>query len=144
MQVKEILHSRKILTIGMDLTLLDAREFMAARRINHVPVVDETGRLAGLLTKHIVDRNISPNIGSLREKSADRDTLETKIHLVMNRTPKVVALDTEIADAADILAARKATCLLVINENRRFVGIITIVDLLRCLAKLTRRVETAS
>jgi len=144
MQVKEIMHSNKILTISMDLTLLEAREFMVGKRINHVPVIDEAGRLAGLLTKNIVDRNISPNIGTLREKSADRDTLETKVHLVMNRKPKIVALDTEISDAADILAARKATCLLVVNESRQFVGIITIVDLLHCLSKLTRRVKTAS
>ena len=138
------MHNNKILTINLDFTLLQAREFMLNQRINHVPVIDDKGKLAGLITRSDVERNISPNIGTLKEKRSDRETLETKVHRVMNRKPRVVSSDTEIADAADILATRESTCLLVINNHRCFVGIITIVDLLRCLAKLDRGAKRAS
>ncbi|MCP3677259.1 MAG: CBS domain-containing protein [Deltaproteobacteria bacterium] len=141
MQVAEIMSNQTILTINLDFTLLEAREYMLNHRINHVPVIDDEGKLAGLITQNDVERNISPNVGTLREHGSDRDTLEMKVHRIMNRSPKVVSSDTEIADAANILAAREATCLFVINRERRIIGIVTVVDLLRFLAKLTREAK---
>ncbi len=40
----------EVISVGMDATLGEAMDLRLDRRIRHVPVLDETGQLAGLVT----------------------------------------------------------------------------------------------
>lgn len=50
-EVAQDMMSSSLTTIGLDATLDEAVELAAEHRIRHLPVVDASGRLAGLLTQ---------------------------------------------------------------------------------------------
>jgi arabinose-5-phosphate isomerase len=83
-----------------------------------VAVVDEAGRLLGIVTD-----------GDLRRHLAS-DLLSRTVDEVMTPSPKTIRPDTLAAKALDIINGANITALMVV-ENERPVGIIHLHDLLR-------------
>ena len=49
--------------------------------------------------------------------------------------PRCVGPETSVAEAAGIMAALKIGCLPVVDERHRLVGIVSVIDLLKHLAR---------
>src|SRR6266511_568756 len=65
-----------IVTVSTDDHLLDAITTMRRHRLSHVPVVDGTGRLAGLLELHDVLFSLSGWLTRLNDQLVQDDTLD--------------------------------------------------------------------
>ena len=103
------------ITIGPDATLAEAQGVMAAHRISGIPVVEASGRLCGILTHRDVrfaDRPDQP----VRE-------LMTKDNLA------TVSPGVSGADAKRMLHHRRIEKLLVVDEDYRCIGLITVKDM---------------
>src|SRR3989338_1100474 len=103
---------------------------LALNRIRHLLVVDEPGRLQGIIT----DRDIrlalpslafSPDLGELYLRLED-----LKVHQVMARDPYTTTPDSPLAEAVDLCLRHAIGALPVLREGT-LVGIITETDLLR-------------
>jgi CBS domain-containing protein len=119
MQVKEIM------TPGVECThpsakLRAAAEMMRDLDIGPLPVCGEDDRLAGIIT----DRDIA-----VRAVAEGRDPEKTLVRDVM--TPKIVYCfeDQDVAEAARLMEEKQIRRLVVLNHDKRLVGILSLGDL---------------
>lgn len=102
-------------TLRPDATVGEARLLMEERNIGGVPITEEDGKLRGILT-HRDLRFLESN--------------DTAIADVMTKTNLVVAsADTDLVSAQKILLENKVEKLLLIDEQYRLKGLITIKDI---------------
>lgn len=93
---------------------------MTAKRFGMTGVLDDRGRLSGVLTD-----------GDLRRLlEQDANPLERRVGEVMTRAPKVIAADALAAEAARIMERSKITGLFVVSLERTPIGVIHLHDLL--------------
>lgn len=134
MLVRDVMTLRPV-TVRPSDTLLTAKARMEATHCRRLPVLDDEGRLVGIIT----DRDLrlathSPLI--LRERWEDEWLLtRTEVDACMTPDPITVAADDPVEKAVDLLLAHTISGLPVL-EGDRLVGIVTVTDLLRALRDL--------
>jgi IMP dehydrogenase len=102
-------------TIHPDQTLADARGLMATYRISGIPVVERDGRLVGILTNRDVRFATDPSV-----RVADLMTRENLITVTGN---------PGFDQARQLLHRHRIEKLLVVDEEYRCVGLITVKDM---------------
>jgi len=124
----------KVFTIRMDKKLLAVDEIMGWAHIRHVPVVDEKGKLVGLLSQRDVLRT---TLSDLASTQVDRRNQLGHVTLaqVMRREVLTIGPDEPIQQAARLMRQHKYGCLPVVGDGR-VVGIITEHDLLAVVERL--------
>jgi CBS domain-containing protein/sporulation protein YlmC with PRC-barrel domain len=118
MQIKEIM-SRQVEVVHPEATLWEAAQKMAALDVGPLPVC-KGDELVGMLT----DRDIT-----VRATAEGRDPKTTRVHEVM--TPDVVYVfeDEDVSEAASIMMEEQVRRLVVLNQSKKLVGIISLGDL---------------
>ncbi len=102
-------------TLPPDATVAKAREIMSQHNVSGLPITESSGRLAGILTRR-----------DLRFLEAS----DVKIAEVMTRDHLVTATgNVTLEEAEKILMANKVEKLLLVDENNRLTGLITIKDI---------------
>jgi acetoin utilization protein AcuB len=112
-------------SIGVSLTLADARNMMRAYRIRHLPVLDG-GKLVGVVS----DRDIQM-VESMGQLKAD----EVSVEEAMSQAPYTVTPTTPLEVAARHMAKHKLGSAVVLDANK-VVGVFTTTDGMRALADL--------
>jgi CBS domain-containing protein len=116
--------------IGPTATLATAARLMSERRLKRLPVVDDTGMLVGVLSRADVLRAVAE---SFPREPADRDAhpgARTAGEL-MRTDPPLVALDAELHEVIEVVASTRLNRAIVVDADRRPVGIVTDADVLR-------------
>ncbi|MHC5109980.1 MAG: CBS domain-containing protein [Planctomycetota bacterium] len=111
-------------TVREDAALRDAAQLMRQHQFRHLPVLDDAGRLIGIVT----DRDIRQTVGfgePLLENLGVAD--------VMTADPITIPVSATLDHAVQILSKHRFGALPVLNR-KRLVGIITYVDVLQALA----------
>ena len=108
------------ITMRPEQTLAEALELMEANRISGIPIVEASGKLAGILTNRDVRFAENPK--------QPVSELMTKENLAK------VALGTSQEDARRILHQRRIEKLLVVDEQDHCVGLITVKDIEKSVA----------
>jgi len=130
----DMIMKRDVVSIDMDATLSEALELCMDRRIRHLPVTDDGGRLVGILTDRDIRYYLSPRLGTISENSADRATLERRVHVVMVRKIVVGTPDMSLAAAARKMLDHRVGSLPVVDSDHKLVGIVTANDFLILIA----------
>jgi IMP dehydrogenase len=108
------------ITIRPDQTLADALELMAKHRISGIPVTEADGRLAGILTNR--DVRFAENPRQPVSELMTRDDLVT------------VGPGVGKEEARRLLHQRRIEKLLVVDGQRRCIGLITVKDIEKAVA----------
>jgi CBS domain-containing protein len=116
-----------LFTIQPDETIDLVTNLMEWRHIRHVPVEDEEGRLAGLVSYFEVLRYLN------KRSADDRDPIA--VRSIMDPNPLTATPETLLQEAISLMAQNKADCLLVVKDDR-LVGIVTEHDILNLAADL--------
>jgi IMP dehydrogenase len=103
------------ITIGPDATLGEAQALMTANRISGIPVTDAQGKLCGILTNR--DVRFAENPRQPVRELMTHDNLAT------------VSIGTNQEDARRLLHQRRIEKLLVVDDDYRCVGLITVKDI---------------
>ena len=103
------------ITIAPDATLAQAQAIMAANRISGIPVVESDGKLCGILTNR--DVRFAENAQQPVRELMTRDNLAT------------VSEGVSQDEARRLLHQRRIEKLLVVDENYRCTGLITVKDM---------------
>jgi acetoin utilization protein AcuB len=113
-------------------TIADAIELMDAKRIRHIPIVNDDKHLVGLVTVGKI-REATPSIFHANEHPEDlKKTLDTIMEKdVITGHP----LDF-VEEVAGLFYEHKISCIPIIND-KKLVGIVTETDLLRTMVELT-------
>lgn len=97
-------------------------------------MVTENDRVVGVLSDRDLLRNISPFVGRASEREQDAASLNKRVHQVMSRKLVSASPRVSVRAAADLMIRNKISCLPVIDDAGKCVGIVTHRDLLKCLA----------
>lgn len=127
MLIRDIMRS-PALAISANITLQDAYRIMREKGIRHLPVV-EGERLVGVVT----DRDLRLATSSLAPSPFSP---ESRVSAVMSASPLTAEASDPVEDAARTMRERKIGCLPVL-EDGRVIGIVTGLDLLDALMRLT-------
>lgn len=112
-------------TIGVEQTLLKASETMREFNIRHLPVL-KGGELTGMITERDV---------ALISGLKDVDPKKVKVEEAMSGVPFTVSPDALVSDVAAEMAEKKYGSAIVV-QNRKVVGVFTVVDVCRVLAEV--------
>jgi len=130
--VEEVM-TRDVVTIGSCATLYDALKTMVSNGFRRLPVVDD-GELKGVLVAMDVVRFLGSGKAFEYARSDDvRDVLAVKVAEVMTRDVEVIALHSDIGEAASLMMKTGRGSLLVV-EGGELKGIITERDLVIAIA----------
>jgi acetoin utilization protein AcuB len=124
----------KIVTVGMDDRLEIVKEIFDTVHFHHLLVVDEHKKLSGILSDRDLLRALSPYVGSAAETARDVATLNKRVHQIMTRRPITLQPQAAIGDAVNLLLAHRISCIPIVDDESKPVGILSWRDLLKSLS----------
>jgi acetoin utilization protein AcuB len=124
-------HRSKLVTTMADASLASLREVFAKARFQHVPVVDQTNRLVGIVSVKDYFRELSPVMDSASDPSISVFMRSRKVHQVMVTPVITISESQSVKHAAGLLLQHNISCLPVVNEYRHLLGIVSWKDILR-------------
>ena len=124
----------RVVTVEMDDRLEVVKEIFDTMGFHHLLVVDEHKKLSGVLSDRDLLRALSPYVGSATETARDLATLNKRVHQIMTRRPITLRQESGIAEAVELLLKNRISCLPVVDDDFKPVGIVSWRDLLRTLA----------
>ncbi|MCG2633691.1 MAG: CBS domain-containing protein [Gammaproteobacteria bacterium] len=131
----EELMATEILTVGPDESAHAAHELMTANQIRHLPVIDDSGVLVGLITERDL---LAASVSVLADLSLqERDEVEAGIPVKAVMSTELVYADlaTSLTEAAGYLLKSPHGCLPVL-DNGALKGIITETDFVAMTARI--------
>ena len=132
MRVQQIM-TKKVVTIELDDSLAMVKEIFDNLKFHHLLVV-ESNKLVGVVSDRDLLKALSPNLGSISATLKDEATLNKRVHQIM--TSKLVTLhpDATISDAVNLFNTHKVSCIPVVDNEFRPLGIVSWRDILRAEA----------
>ena len=121
-----------LVTISPEATLVDARDLLESKDVDHLLVVNDKGKLVGILSDRDLKQNWASPATSLSAHELNYLLSKVLIKMIMIKTVVTVPVDTTIERAAYVMQQHNINSLPVM-ENDQLVGIITSTDVNRVL-----------
>ncbi len=137
MEISQIMR-RNLITLDMDDTLGDAKGLFDHHDMHHILITDG-GMLTGVITDRDLLQHLSPTIGTRKETPQDGFILNKKVHLIMSRDVITANDEVTLIDAALMFYDHKISCIPVIDEKKKPIGIITWRDIIKIIAVQYRK-----
>jgi CBS domain-containing protein len=131
-----------VVTVVPKASLKQATELLDAHHITALPVVDEHGRLVGVLSEaDVLREGLLPDVTKreIRTHVSGR-TERLRVKDVMTTHPVSVTADSDLADAAQVLVDTQVKSLPVV-EHERLVGVVSRSDVIAMLARRDPLIE---
>jgi arabinose-5-phosphate isomerase len=120
LRVRDVMVSDDYPQLGPDAPMRQCVVLLAEKR-GTVPVIDDTGRVIGVVTSGDLTRRME----------RQEDIFDTPVGSVMNRVPKLIAADELAAAAVYVMETHGIMALPVVGEGDTLVGMVHLHDLLR-------------
>ena len=132
---------RSVVSINQRQTVLEAVAYLREHHIGTLPVVDDNGKLVGLVTLRTLLDLVMPdfvrllehinfvhNFGAVESRSPSAEDLSRPVKDIM-RPPVSVTADSSLLRAAAILHENNLKDLPVVDDENRLVGLASHVDI---------------
>jgi acetoin utilization protein AcuB len=127
------LMTKRIVTVELDDKLAMVKDIFEHMHFHHLLVIDG-GRLIGVISDRDLLKALSPNIGTSTESYKDTATLNKRVHQIMTRDPITLRPDASLQDAVNVFNSHSISCIPVVDDDDRPIGILSWRDILRVLA----------
>ncbi|MCZ0934543.1 MAG: CBS domain-containing protein [Gemmatimonadetes bacterium] len=132
MKVREIM-TRDVTTVPPGMTLEDAADMLARRRLRAMPVIDDEGHVLGMLTDRLLIIRLLPALERAESGApATGSTHAGKVRDIMERAVMCVKEDEPLANVVRLMLDREIERLPVVREGQ-LVGFLTRGDIIRRL-----------
>lgn len=128
--------TRDPVTVEPDTSMLDAEHIMKENKIRRLPVM-KGGKLVGILTEHDLKAASASSATTLDVHELMYLLARVKVREIMTKEPITIRDDDTVEEAAVVMLRRRISCLPVVDEKERLVGIITNTDIFKVLVSLT-------
>jgi acetoin utilization protein AcuB len=122
--------------ISPDTSISKSLDLMAKNHFHRLPVVDENGKLTGLITEGLVSESSGKNQTSLDIFQLNYLLSRTKAKDIMIKDVTTISPDVFLEEAAGAMLKAGISVLPVIDDERRVVGIITEKDIFQAFLDL--------
>jgi CBS domain-containing protein len=142
-QARDVM-TREVVTVGPETSVKDAAAVLADRGFAALPVVDEEGRLLGIVAEADVLRDRLPQDPRLhlrRDDSSGSSTPPTLVRGVMTEKVRTVEVTADVADIARLFVDARLRTVPVLDRGR-LVGIVSRRDVLRTLIRTDEQLRT--
>ncbi|HMQ50964.1 MAG TPA: DUF190 domain-containing protein [Anaerolineae bacterium] len=124
--------------IHEETSVADAIRLMLEHRIKRLPIVDDQDKLVGLISRVDVLRALSKSIVAEEPRRPVPPGQHTRVGEVMTTDLFTVKSDAPLAEIVERLVSNAQRRVIVVNDHRHVVGLITDGDLI-CRASATER-----
>ena len=124
--------TKNAVTIDPEADISQARKIMSENNFRHLPVVDESNFLIGIVTDRDI-RSVSPSFHITGDNDIEvlKRFSSLKIKDIMTKSPVALSpLDT-LQDALILLQRERFGAFPVIDEQKKLIGIVSVRDILR-------------
>ena len=137
--VKEIMTTEPWTLTATD-SLEAARQLMTEKHIRHIPIVDDQGRLVGLVTHRDLLAASIPQLADMGDEQRMAFEASTPLQKIMTTELSVISETMNLRQAALHLQAHKYGCLPVVSKGK-LTGIITDSDFVAVAIDLLEQLE---
>lgn len=128
--------TRSLVLVHLDQTLREVQELFQKYHFHHLLVVDHT-TLVGVVSDRDLLKNLSPFLGHVfAERPQDLALLNRRVHQIMTRRPITAPEDLSLTEAAERMIKHDISCLPVVDDQGRPMGVVAKRDLLRGFCQL--------
>lgn len=110
----------RIPVVSEDVTMEEALLEITGKRLGFTTVVNQEGRLVGIITDGDVRRIVQ----------AHRDFYQQRVKEVMSKNPKTIEPDRYAVEAVEMMEKHEITSLVIVDEAKKPAGIVHLHDLL--------------
>jgi acetoin utilization protein AcuB len=132
--------TNKIVTVELDDSLAMVKEIFDNLKFHHLLVV-ESDKLVGVVSDRDLLKALSPNLGTISATLNDEATLNKRVHHIMTRKLVTLYPDAAISDAVNLFNTHKISCIPIVDNAFRPLGIVSWRDLLKAVAGDTLNVD---
>jgi CBS domain-containing protein len=126
-------------TVLQTASLTEAGELMVRRRLKRLPVVDAAGKLVGMVSRLDLLRTVAAGFESgSAEPRVPGLHADVPLSRVMRKDVPTLRLDSPLPDVLQAVVSSRANRALVVDGDRRVVGIVTDEELLARLSPAVR------
>jgi CBS domain-containing membrane protein len=130
--------TRKVFVVHEDDSLQNIEETMQRFRFRHLPVVDEDGKIIGILSHRDILRAAASSLSEMTEARNEFIQKHAQVSAVMNRDVVTVGPDDSVRDVGKRMRRKGIGCVLVEDENEAILGIVTEADYLNLAVALLK------
>ena len=123
-------------TITKDVVISKAVEIMRKHHFHRLPIVDEGGKLIGLVTGGLVEEQSGSNSTSLSIYELNYLLSKTQVKDIMIKDVKTISQDEFVEIAAQKMLDNEISCLPVVDDKDKVIGIITDKDIFQAFIEL--------
>jgi len=127
------LMTKSLITLDIDDDLGAAKRIFDQHKIHHLLVLNGQ-ELAGIITDRDLYKHLSPAIGTSKETPKDTSLLKKKLHLIMQRELTTAIETITLNEAVLLFYDNHISCLPIVDEQFRPIGIVTWRDMLKVIA----------
>lgn len=132
-RLKDIMTAR-VVSVEADDTLEAVKKIFDSVKFHHLLVIDSGKKLIGVISDRDLLRGLSPYVGTPSENARDTATLKKRVHQIMTRQPITLPPEAPIADAVKLFLDHRVSCIPVVDQSFRPVGIASWRDVLKSVA----------
>ncbi len=120
-------------------TLKDAHDLMRGKNVRHIPVIDDSGELVGMLTQKIMIAKVMALMAQFGAVALERKEKQLLVSELMATDFATVTPEQSLADVADFFVSNRHGCLPVVDSANRIAGILTSSDFVKLAARLLKQ-----
>ena len=128
--------TEKPYTITKDVVISKAVEIMRKNHFHRLPVVDDQGKLIGLVTGGLVKEKSGASSTALSIYELNYLLSKTQVQDIMITDVKTISQDVFVEVAAQTMLENEISVLPVVDENNKVIGIITDKDIFQAFIEL--------
>jgi len=127
--------STELISAKLDTSLPEAHQIMVTSEIRRLPIVDQDGRLRGIVT--LGDMRAAQPSPATSLNIGERNYLlaNLTVERIMTPNPVTIHRQQSIGEAAQIMLDKRVSGLPVVDDNGRICGIITESDIFRMVVR---------
>ena len=140
--------TKDVITVKKETSIGELSELLVKNKISGVPVVDDGGHIAGIVTEaDIIVKDTELHFpryfklldGIIYLESLNKFKLNLKKHLaikvedIMTEKVKTIKPDTPVKEIADLMLSMKINRLPVVDDDNKVVGIVTRADIVKSM-----------
>jgi CBS domain-containing membrane protein len=125
----------EVVTVNRNDKLATANDVMNLGRIRHMPVLDDDGRLEGIVSQRDLFHNLLLRAMGYGSISMDKVRGQYAVKEAMSEPVMTTTAGTPLREAAQTMLQAKVGCLVVVDDAGKVTGILTEADFVALAAE---------